>query len=712
MQLDPHRHLTEALPLGLRLLLPLGCLSALATGMVALTQLLAHHLRYAPSLGTPALAQLPPLPAVLLALGHLYFLLFFFRRVSPFLAVPLFLPGFALLAAWSQGPLYDPFEGFRWTRMLIFSSAGRDVLGQAAGPVTGGVAFLVIATLATRALVARHLHPSKIAHGSARYATFRDLKDAELLRPGGIFLGAFPHRGKRRWITDDSEHHTLFVMPSGAGKSAGHIIPSLLTRTHHAFVLDPKGELYAATAGWRAAQGHRCIRLAPLESPLYGSDRWNPLAEVPRDGDDTGTLSLLAEALLASAAAQREPHWDESARALFRCLALHALYTARPPTFAQIRSLAHHSQGIDAALEAILKASHDPFLRQGWLDAETGQPTPTHPEAALLARGFLDTPEKEMGSIASTLRRALALWGDPRIQANTAVSDFHLQLFNAPEPVTLYCVIPYSDLHRLAPWVRILLASLMRQITHSREVTARPPLLDLYLDEFASLGQVTIIHQILSFLRGYRVRAHIVVQSYDDLRRIYGPGENITACQIHVVAATQSRESRQFISDLAGEATVHWERASHSGRRMRPIKSHESRTTMETRRPLVTAAEVGTLSSEEILIAKTGLPLIRARKSFYFRDGVLAERALTPTPLPRGEGLSEAPALPQGAPVFPEAGGSCLSEGGAVGGERVRPPAGGNAGVPTTDPPSEDGGDADAPPTDPNGGRERKGWER
>jgi type IV secretion system protein VirD4 len=186
----------------------------------------------------------------------------------------------------------------------------------------------------------------------------------------------------------------------------------------------------------------------------------------------------------------------------------------------------------------------------------------------------------------------------------------------------------------------------MRRITHHRNAESAPPL-DLYPDEFAALGQVKIIHQILSFLRGYKVRAHIVVQSYDDLRRIYGPGENITAAQIHVVAATQSRESRQFISDLAGEATVHWERASHSGRRMRPIKTHESRTTMETRRPLVTAAEVGTLKADEILIAKTGLPLIRAKKSFYFRDGVLAERALTPTPLvsseKTGEGLSEGP---------------------------------------------------------------------
>jgi type IV secretion system protein VirD4 len=287
---------------------------------------------------------------------------------------------------------------------------------------------------------------------------------------------------------------------------------------------------------------------------------------------------------------------------------------------------------MEAVFANILDTRHDPDLRHGWRDPEDSAPTATHPEAALLARGFLDVPEKEMGSIASTLRRALALWGDPRIVASTSVSDFDLGLFNQDEPITLYVVIPYADLHRLAPWVRLLLAALMRRITHFREAEKAPPL-DLYLDEFASLGRVQSIHQILSFLRGYGVRAHIVIQSYDDLERLYGKGENISACQIHVVAATQSRASRRFISDLGGEATVQWERRSQSGGPIQPVATRQSRTPTEARRPLITQGEVGTLGPEEILIAKTGMPLIRARKHFYFRDRVLAARAGVPVPL-------------------------------------------------------------------------------
>ncbi len=177
-----------------------------------------------------------------------------------------------------------------------------------------------------------------------------------------------------------------------------------------------------------------------------------------------------------------------------------------------------------------------------------------------------------------------------------------------------------------------LLASLVRRITYFRNVEQAPPL-DIYLDECASLGRVKVIHQILGFLRGYGVRTHIVIQSYDDLERFYGRGENISACHIHVVAATQSRSSRRFISDLAGDATVQWERQSHSGGRMQPLQPRQSNTPVETRRPLITQGEVGTLGPDEILISKTGLPLIRAKKHFYFEDRELAARAAVPPPL-------------------------------------------------------------------------------
>ncbi len=136
-----------------------------------------------------------------------------------------------------------------------------------------------------------------------------------------------------------------------------------------------------------------------------------------------------------------------------------------------------------------------------------------------------------------------------------------------------------------------------------------------------------IIHEILSFLRGYSVRAHIVLQNSEDLKRLYGEGENISACQVHVVAATQSLTSRCFISDLRREATVQWERRSQSGWRVQPVALRESWTPTKVSRSLITQGEVGMLQPDETLIAKAGIPIIRAKKRFYFENPVLARRA-------------------------------------------------------------------------------------
>jgi type IV secretion system protein VirD4 len=629
MHLPPHELLNVDRPFWTRLILPLAIGTAALLLPLVFTQSIAHQLAFHSALGP---RWLHPLPGwlvfaniALLGITAAY-LYHHFESLLPCVVV---VPPTALSFYLGFAPIYPPLAGFQWYLSLIHGLAGWEVILRAALTAVVTAVCLVGAGIITNNLLRRRYHPSRVAHGSAHYAKLPDLRRRGMVGLGGVFLGTFGKGRRPYYLSDDSQHHTLFVMPPGAGKSAGHIIPSLLTRTHSAFVLDPKGELYAATAGWRAAQGHRCIRLAPLEDPAR-TDCWNPLMEIKKGGDDVGALGLLADALI-TASAHEDSHWNDAARSLFRCLALHALYTGDPPGIHEVRTMVHHSEGLTAVLKGILGSNHDQGAGYGWRDPEKRRLTLAHPEATLLARGFLKTPEKEMGSIASTLRRALALWGDRRMIASTTYSDFDLGIFNQKDPVTLYCVVPYSDLHHLSPWVRMLLASLVRTITHHREAEAAAPL-DLYLDEFASLGRVKIIHEILSFLRGYGVRAHIVIQAYEDLQRLYGAAENISACQIHVAAATLSRASRQFISDLGGEATIQWERRSNSGAPVQPMPIRQNRTPTETRRPLITQGEVATLNPDEILIAKTGMSMIRARKHFYFDDRELSRRAGMPLP--------------------------------------------------------------------------------
>jgi type IV secretion system protein VirD4 len=246
---------------------------------------------------------------------------------------------------------------------------------------------------------------------------------------------------------------------------------------------------------------------------------------------------------------------------------------------------------------------------------------------------MIDTPERERGSIISTLGAALALWGDEVVAGATSASDFSLRdLALREDPVTLYVTLPYSDLERLGPLVRMMLGVLTLRVTGAPPAgPAAGRRLLLLLDEFRALGRVLILEQMLAYLRGYGVRAVVVVQDLAQIRQVYSDRESITGnCQLQVFAATQNLTTRQHASRLAGEATVRYRRRSVAA--PRAFGRHSTVSDADARRPLLTEGEIGMLPADHLLIFKAGLPPILAGKLPYYEHPELARRAALPTP--------------------------------------------------------------------------------
>jgi type IV secretion system protein VirD4 len=108
-------------------------------------------------------------------------------------------------------------------------------------------------------------------HGSARWATTRDLRAARLidasnqlpgalrklavrwrlLRPArrraGVYLGVWGQFGRRSHIRDCGPSHVLVVAPTRSGKGVGVVVPTLLTWPHSVLVHDLKGENWPLT---------------------------------------------------------------------------------------------------------------------------------------------------------------------------------------------------------------------------------------------------------------------------------------------------------------------------------------------------------------------------------------------------------------------------------------------------------------------------------
>lgn len=602
--------------------------TAPTTAMLA-AALLADDSRLRPYLGGSWIDAPAPPVLLLVVAGSLLVL------AVVLLALPRWRPG-AVLAASSAGllvllalgPVPSPLTALPRSLELARHPGLRGP-ALSALVLSGTVGLLALALTAAllRSAAGRRAAAARVAHGSARFADRGDLAAADLLSGEGVVLGRHGDGVRGQPLTDRSADHVLVVMPPGGGKTTGPIAGTLLNTLHPSLVIDPKGELWALTAGWRHQQGHTIVRFDPTAA---STDRWNPLGEVDRDDTAVATLGVLADNLITyPAAGHGESHWTASARSLLRCLALHVLFAEDKPDLAEVRALLSPTSGFTKLFNEIAEHEHDRHGRHGWTDAGDA-PTPTHPEVARLARTFASTPDRERGSIVSTLSRFLELWGDPRVARATSESDWNLARLADRQRVTVYVTVPTAAMSHLAPLLRILVALLAHRITRTEPKTGRDPgngnrRLLLVLDEFAALGRIPILEDVMAFLRGYGVRSLLAVQDTSQLRRLYGPHHTLSAvCRLHVAAASADVSTRAEISRRLGEATHVYRKSSRTGRM---LAARRTVSQAEVRRPLLTEGEIGNLPSDRLLVVKAGHPPVLAHKLPYWEQRQLKSRA-------------------------------------------------------------------------------------
>src|SRR3546814_4334496 len=87
-----------------------------------------------------------------------------------------------------------------------------------------------------------------------------------------------------------------------------------------------------------------------------------------------------------------------------------------------------------------------------------------HPGVASAAREVLNKSENERSGVLSTAMSFLGLYRDPAVAATTAACDWRIvDLVDAARPVSLYLVIPPSDISRTKPLVRLVLNQIGRR---------------------------------------------------------------------------------------------------------------------------------------------------------------------------------------------------------------------------------------------------------
>jgi type IV secretion system protein VirD4 len=509
--------------------------------------------------------------------------------------------------------VYAPWKLLVW--WLAFNAQVPDVFARAGAVAAfGGIASGAVAIGGAAWRASRKQQPT--TYGSARWADASDVRDAGLFAERGIVLGLYDGR----YLRHDGPEHVLSVAPTRSGKGVGLVVPTLLTWSGSAVIHDIKGENWQLTAGWRAKISH-CLLFDPTD-PC--SAHFNPLLEVRKGPMEVRDVQNVADILVdPEGARERRDHWEKTAHALLTGTILHVLYAEEEKTLSRVATfLADPARSIRRTLRIMLTTNH----------RGTPAEPDVHPVVASVARELLNKSDNERSGVVSTAMSFLSLYRDPVIAATTARSDWRIaDLMQAERPVSLYLVVPPSDISRTRPLVRLILNQIGRRLTETLPPysAASSRRLLLMLDEFPALGRLDFFESSLAFLAGYGVRAFLVAQSLHQIDRAYGHNHAILDnCHVRVAFAPNDERTAKRLSDALGTATELRAQKNLSGKRFSAWLSHTSISEQETPRPLLTAGEILQLPANDALVLVSGVPPIRARRLRYYADRNLLSRRL------------------------------------------------------------------------------------
>ncbi|QNI00316.1 conjugal transfer protein TraG [Shewanella algae] len=509
-------------------------------------------------------------------------------------------------------PIYPPWKLFEW--WFFFGAYAPEVF-DTGGAIAGG-GGLVAVVVAIAMSVWRSRQSKRVTtYGSARWANDTDIRKAELAKPVGVFLGLHDDQ----YLRHEGPEHVLAFAPTRSGKGVGLVVPTLLSWPASVVIHDIKGENWQLTAGWRSRFSH-CLLFNPTDASSAG---YNPLLEVRRGSHEVRDVQNIADILVdPEGALERRNHWEKTSHALLVGAILHVLYASEDKTLRGVANfLSDPACPFELTLHRMMTTKHLGDV--------------PHPVVASAAREVLNKADNERSGVLSTAMSFLGLYRDPTVAEVTSRCDWRIaDLIAAEHPVSLYLVVPPSDISRTKPLIRLILNQIGRRLTESLDgsdgIERRHKLL-LMLDEFPALGRLDFFETALAFMAGYGIRSFLIAQSLNQIDKAYGQNHSILDnCHVRVTFATNDERTAKRISETLGTATELRAQRNYAGHRLAPWLGHLMVSRQETARPLLTPGEVMQLPPDEAVVMVSSVAPIKAKKLRYYADANFKQRVLPP----------------------------------------------------------------------------------
>ena len=325
-------------------------------------------------------------------------------------------------------------------------------------------------------------------------------------RAGGLFLGL---DAKGREIGVSTDRHAITIAGSRAGKGACLLIPNALRWPHNLLVVDPKGEV--AAASWEAREALRQsvhvldpFKVADVPDRLRAS--LNPLAAIdPHSLTAREDIQVIADGLVKRSDPKHE-EWYAGAVGLLAGLMAYAVETAPHElrSFAGVRALLlQPSQDLYATAQQMLGCTAFGGLAR---------------EAGVMLMTACESEKAMEKDFLGTARRATSWMDSPTVADVLASSSFNLSDLKSGA-VSVFLVLPpqYLDTHGafLRLFVRAAMSGMMQD---GAKVNRRCLFL---LDEFAALGRLDVVAKGMGLMAGYGLHLWPFLQDLGQLRDLY-----------------------------------------------------------------------------------------------------------------------------------------------------------------------------------------------
>ncbi len=487
-------------------------------------------------------------------------------------------------------------------------------------------AFLAMISFGIKGFYLNRQDQTSGEHGTAAYADKYNLKEIGAYAQSDDQGVLFGKDASGKFLRYPICNRTI-ISYTGGGKTAGVVIPTLLTQKRPMFIYDCKGELWAVTARHRCEVfGHEIAMLDPYSitktpefianKPAYLTTkvyRLNPLDAIPKDikERDAAISALVKSLMVRDAKSQKGDHFLGIAETLLMGLIEWVLATRENPTLIMVHDIL---DGSKASIKSLLAEMRD---------------STTLLRARSAGARVLSAAKEELGSILTTTGQQLSWLSDVNLRDLVSETTFDLKDLIRGK-MDVYVCMPDSDPQEKGRVFRMILSCVRNLLVQSPRAEVSKEAILFLFDELGQLGPCEDVVNMLPIMRAYNAKFWAVFQDISQIQAYGDKGNLFMSARLMQFFGIGDDETIRWICRLGGRKTYitssNSESKGQSGSKSGGQSQNESVSVQESGADLIKYNEVREMPVHKQIVFIQGVRPIDCEKVYYLSDPLFKGR--------------------------------------------------------------------------------------